>query len=562
MLRAHQVAALLREIADALALDQEPHRSRAYARAARSLDGVADLDRLVAERRLTELPGVGRSLEGVIAELWSRGTIALLERLRERWPKVLAELARLPRIGPERARTIYDALRPESLAQVEELCAAGRIRLLPGFGPSTEARLADAIRRRDEVRTELTLEDATELTAALARSVRAIAAVQDVVAAGPPRRWMETADHVALAVASDAPAAVLDELRRHAAVATLAYDGGGGARGRLTSGVGLEVHVAPRARFGLALLRATGSAEHVAALDRHAAARGIALDEMVAPDEAALYAALGLPLLPPEVRDGSDEIAAALAGDDFADLVRLEDLRGAVHCHTTYSDGSGTIAEMADAAAAHGLEYLTITDHSQGAGYAGGLTPERLREQWDEIARVQATTPVRLLRGTESDILPDGGLDYPDPILAELDVVIASIHKRHKLDEDGMTRRVVAALRQPVFKIWGHALGRIILHRDPIAVRFDEVLDALAASRVAVEINGDPRRLDLEPALARRARERGVPFVLSSDAHAPAQLGHLDFAVGMARRARIRRREVLNALSADDFARAVRPGAA
>lgn len=579
-LRAHEVAALLREIADALALENEPHRSRAYARAARSLDGVADLDRLIAERRLTELPGVGRSLESLIGELSERGTASLLERLRERWPKVLAELARLPRMGPERARRLYEALRPATLAEMEELCATGRVRLVPGFGPSSEAKLCDAIRRRDERRTVLTLEDARDLTERIARAVRGRAAVQEVVAAGPVRRWMETADEIALAVASDAPDAVLAELRRHAAVATLeprsdagAAHGGvstsmnGGAStngvasayGRLTNGVGVAVHVAPRERLGLALLHATGSSEHVAQLARHAASNGRALDAIAAPDGVALYAALGLPFLPPEVRDGSGEIAAALAGDDFSDLVRLEDVRGAVHCHTTYSDGSGTIADMAAAAEARGLEYLTITDHSPSASYAGGLTPERLHEQWQEIARVQATTPVRLLRGTESDILPDGALDYPDAILADLDVVIASIHKRHKLDEDGMTRRVVAALRQPVFKIWGHALGRIILHRDPIALRFDEVLDALEASPVAVEINGDPRRLDLEPTLARRARERGVRFVLSSDAHAPAQLDHLECAVGMARRARIRRDEVLNALPADDFARAVRP---
>jgi DNA polymerase (family 10) len=558
------VAAELREIAAYLRLDGDRFRSLAYEKAARSVEGVHDLDRLIADRRLTELPAVGRSLAGVIEDLALRRSVGVLDRLRARWPRALAELATLPRMDAARARALYDALAPGSLDEVAALCEAGRVRSVPGFGKVSEARLLNAIRSRHERGSVLLLDDARQLGASLARFVRGLPSVAAAEPAGPPRRWMEVADHVALAVASTAPGVVADRLRAHAMIASV-EERGGDAGGfslvvRLVNGVRCEVYFAAPARFGVALVRATGSAAHVAALERHALDRGTTLDRVAAPDEAALYAALGLPLLPPEVRDGSDEIAAALHGDDFSDLVAREDVQGAVHCHTTYSDGKSTIAAMAAAAAALGLSYLTITDHSQSAGYAGGLDPTRLREQWDEIARVQPTTPVRLLRGTESDILVDGALDYPMPLLGDLDVVIASIHKRHKLDEDGMTRRLVAAIRQPVFKVWGHALGRILLHREPIACRFDEVLDALAESAVAVEINGDPRRLDLEPSLARRARDRGVPFVLSSDAHSTAQLGHIENAVGLARRARIRRSEVLNALSPEEFARAVRPG--
>lgn len=556
---AADIAALLREIARDLSLDGERYRARAYERAARSLDGVRDLDGLIAARRLTELPGIGRSIASLIEELSQQGTARLLETLRERWPKVLAELAALPGVGVARARKIHDAFAPASVEQVAELCVAGRLRALPGFGPSTERRVLDAVRGRHERRVELVLQDAAAATAQLARIVRRLAGTVDVQAAGPARRRLETTDTLALAVSSRRPGEVVDALRAQAAVASLDEVAGGIARGRLVTGVALELHVERPERWGVALVRATGSAQHVAALERHARERGATLDRMPAADERALYAALGLPLLPPEVRDGTDEITAALAGDDFTDLVTLGDVRGAVHCHTTWSDGTASIAEMAQAAAQRGLDYLTVTDHSPSAAYAGGLPPERLRAQWDEIARVQRDTPVRLLRGAESDILVDGALDHSLAQLAELDVVIASIHRRHHLDEDGMTRRLVTALRQPVFKVWGHALGRILLHREPIACRFDEVLEALVSAPVAIEINGDPRRLDLAPPLARRARERGARFVLSSDAHAPDQLDHLELAVAMARRARIRRHEVLNTLPADAFARAVRP---
>jgi DNA polymerase (family 10) len=230
-----------------------------------------------------------------------------------------------------------------------------------------------------------------------------------------------------------------------------------------------------------------------------------------------------------------------------------------VHCHTVYSDGKNTIEQMARAAEAMGMKYLTITDHSPEAHYAGGVTEDRLKLQWEEIARVQETVQVRLLRGTESDILADGSLDYPDRILEQMDVVIASIHNRHKMDAEQMTRRLLRALRNPFFKIWGHPLGRYVGSRPPIECRMEDVLDAAAASRVAVEINGSPHRLDLEPRWQREARRRGIPFVISTDAHSVGQMHYLRFGVAMARRGWVRRGEVLNALGPEEFRAAVRP---
>jgi DNA polymerase (family 10) len=332
----------------------------------------------------------------------------------------------------------------------------------------------------------------------------------------------------------------------------------------------VTLHTTPERAFVAAVHHHTGSPAHVARLQEIARQRGLVLDarglrratggrHLPVGDEPALYGALGLPYVPPELREDAGEIEAALSGTLPADLVTTGDIRGLVHCHTTYSDGGDTIEAMATAADALGMEYLTITDHSPEAHYAGGVTVDRLKAQWDEIARVQERVRVRLLRGTECDILRDGALDYPDAILEALDVVIASVHARHRMDRAQMTQRLLRAMTHPAFKIWGHARGRLIPTRPPFDCDMDAVLDGLARSRGAVEVNGDPRRLDMEPRWLRAARERGIPFVVSTDAHSTAALGNLRYGVTTARRGWIRRGEVLNTLALDAFVNAVHP---
>ena len=432
----------------------------------------------------------------------------------------------------------------EATPDVPRLIAEGTLTDLPGVGDKlakTIAELAatgttaslEQLRLRHLVGKEMRLHIARDLAESLAAHLRGSPAAREVVVCGQVRRWIEVVDRFVLAVSTTDPDAVRDRLRGH------------------PLGAHCDLLTAPPERFGAALIVATGPDAHVAALH----ARGLDLATVAGADEAAVYRTVGLPAIPPEVRDGTDE----LSGDDFSDLIRVEDIRGAVHCHTVYSDGKHTIEEMAGAAEARRLAFLTITDHSVSAGYAGGLAADELRAQWEEIEAVQRRVGIKLLRGTESDIRKDGELDYPDEVLAELDIVIASIHQRYKLDPEAMTRRVVTAMRHPVFKVWGHALGRMILSRQPIDVDFDAILDAVAESPAAIEINGDPHRLDLDPVRARRAHRRGIKFVLSTDAHSMKQLDYLENAVGMARRARIRRGDVLNALSPDEFAAAVKP---
>jgi len=553
------IATCLRELGLYRRLDGEAHRARAYDRAADTVEAVHDLDRRIVAETLTELPNIGASIAKLIGELARTGTAPALADARARWPVTMVELAQLDGVGVIKARTLVEALEPDGLDELAAMAEAGRIRELPGFGASSEAKILAALRDRHRRGERRLLADARRLGAAIATHLAGDPEVIAATPAGPARRWTEIVDRIVLVAATHRADAAVERLRRYPLIAGVTEDGPGRWVGRLTDGGACELHVTAPDRAGAALVIATGSPAHVEGLRARAADRGVDLAAIAAPDEAGVYAALGLPYLPPEIRDGDDELAAAAAGETFADLVTLADLTGAFHCHTQYSDGKHTIEEMAGAARERGLGLLTITDHSVSAGYARGLDEARLREQWTEIAEVQSRTPVRLLRGVESDILADGSLDYPTAVLGELDVVIASVHQRHKLDRDAMTRRLVTAMRQPIFKIWGHALGRLVLRRDPIDVRFDDILDAIAASPAAIEINGDPHRLDLDPIRARQARARGIRFVLSSDAHATGQLDYLENAVAMARRARLRKVDVLNTRPVDELAELVHP---
>jgi DNA polymerase (family 10) len=344
---------------------------------------------------------------------------------------------------------------------------------------------------------------------------------------------------------------------------------------RLAEGARVSLVAARPSEFALALLTETGSKAHVNKLHQIASGDGAngsrskgkrsktrertAMQSAEPESEDDIYDQLGMQYIPPELREDEGEIEAALAGKLSEDLVTLEDIRGMVHCHTTYSDGKHSIEEMARAAEAMGMKYVTITDHSPTAFYAGGVTLDRLKRQWDEIDEVQQKVKVKILRGTESDIVADGHLDYPDRILEQFDVIVASIHSRYKMDSVKMTKRIVTAMRQPVFKIWGHALGRLIQRRPPFDCDVEQILDVIAESRAAIEVNGDPWRLDMEPRWIREARKRKIKFVISVDAHSTGAMNNLKYGVAMARRGWLRKSEVLNTLGVKAFQKAVKP---
>jgi DNA polymerase (family X) len=549
---------------------------RAYERAARTIDGLPDdLEKLVREKRLTEIDGIGEAIGLKIEEFLSTGKIEVLEKLRAQFPQGVMDLWRLPGLGPKKLKALLD-LGIQDRAMLRAACLDGRVRGLPGFGEKTEKRLLELLDAKVPTPREQTLlVEALREAAALLDHLRQSKAVLRAEAAGSLRRRKETVSDLDVVVASAEPAAVMAHFAGYSGAERVESAGSTKSSLRLSSGLQLDLRVLPEADFATALHHFTGSKAHHERLRGLARDKGFTLSEwglfrlegaqagskVPIASEAEIYAALGLPFIPPELREDHGEIEAALAGDRFEDLIAEGDLRGGCHAHTVASDGRASLQEMAWAAEALGLRYLTITDHSPSSVIAHGLSVDRLKAQGEEIARVQEGVSVKLLRGSEVDILREGALDHPDAVLEQLDVIIASVHQRHQLDEDAATKRFVAAMRHPLFKVWGHPLGRRLLEREPVACRVEEVLDAAAESRVAIEINGDPHRLDLAPRWIREARKRKLRFVISSDAHSvEALINAARFGVPIARRGGVRRHEVLNALGTEEFVKAVKPG--
>lgn len=552
-----QVARDLAEIASLLEFSGESKfKVNAYRRGADIVEALgAELGSLVEQDRLREIEGIGSALSRQIEELWNAGTSELLERLRGEQPEGAAELMQVPGLTVRRIRAL-GALGVRSVTELIAAANEGRIRALPGFGEKTEARLRAAAERwltRAEAPLEpMLLATALELSRVIQK--RLLEVVSSATPVGALRRGEETLRELEFVVVGDAERALehVSGLRRVLRIDRAELTA------ILTEHVTLRLHRGDPVRLGTVLVQTTGDGAHLEAVERRAAGRGISLATAEFADESALYSALGSAFVPPELRRGAEELEEASHGG-FGDLLEASDIQGVVHCHTTYSDGKNSVLEMARAAHALGMKYITITDHSPSAHYARGVAIDRLRAQWDEIAEAEAQVPIRILRGTESDITSDGGLDYPDAILAQFDIVIASIHARHRMDRAAMTARLVRAMALPLFKVWGHALGRILNHRPEIDCDVPAVLDALAGSRGAIEINADPHRLDLPPAWIPAARERGLPFLVSVDAHSTRGLGVLQYGVTMARRGGLRRAEVLNTQSAAEFSARVRP---
>jgi DNA polymerase (family 10) len=556
---AQRVTRELQALAALLSFGRQPKfKVQAYERAALVVETVgSELAALVEQNRLRELQGIGETLDRQIQELWNTGSSEFLQKLRSESPPGAEQLIRVPSLTPKRIRALHDKLGITSVDDLRAACLEQRVQRVPGFGAKTEARLLQACDRWlsrvcDAAPQPLLLSRGLEVTERLRA---ALAGIGRAEVAGALRRGEETVSELDLVVLGERERALSALARlRH----VLRVDRESGVA-YLTDRIVVRVHAADQATWGNVLVRATGDAAHVQALEAVAHARGLSLDHVRFASESALYEALGLACVPAELRYGDIALAQAERGP-FTELVTASQLRGLVHCHTTYSDGKDSVLQMARAAHALGMDYITITDHSPSAHYAAGVSLDRLKAQWDEIAAAQEQVPIRILRGTESDILSDGRLDYPDSVLEQFDLIIASIHARHRMSRDEMTRRIARAMALPFFKIWGHGLGRILNHRPPIDCDVLSILDALATGGGAVELNSDPHRLDLPPAWIPAARERGIPFVISVDAHSTAGLGISHLGVTMARRGALAANEVLNTLGAADFVARVCPG--
>jgi DNA polymerase (family X) len=570
------IAAMLQEIGTLLELRGGDYfKARAYKRGARAIAEIdRDLGALIKQDRLTSVPGVGGALAAQIKEIYTTGKSALLEKLRSELPRGVVELSNVPGLNLKKIQLLQNELGISSIDDLKRAAIEGRVRQLKGFGIKTEQKLLEAIDTNEDRIDELHIHHALRLGERIVEYLRLAPSLIEINFAGALRRWRETVPEIEIVAATGRPSALIDHFVRFPLVLRVEEKSSQACAVILAESARASLLAVSKKNYPIALLRETGAIAHLKKLEQIAATKRLRFtDRGVAKlnakrrestkinfeSEKAIYARLGMQYVPPELREDEGEIEAALAGRLPEDLIDVGDIQGMTHCHTTYSDGKHSIEEMARAAEAMGMKYITISDHSPTASYAGGLTIDRLKRQWDEIAEVQERVRIKILKATESDIVASGSLDYPSRILDQFDVIIASIHSRYKMNEDQMTQRIVKAMRQPWFKIWGHALGRLIQRRPPFACRVEEILDAIAESRAAIEVNGDPYRLDMEPRWLREARKRKIKFVISTDAHSIGALQNLKYGVGIARRGWIRQQEVLNTLPLSRFQKAVKP---
>ena len=553
------IAAALQEIAVLMELKGGIYRfkAKAYNAGARSIQAVANLDKLVAEDSLTSLPRIGAALASQIKELYLTGESSVLQGLKQEFPAGIAELSKIGLSIPK-IKQLQDQLGITSVAELKAAAEAGRVRNLKGFGAKTEQRLLETIAgQKAKPKQRLHLHHALSTGERIVEYLKTLDGVVDVSFAGSLRRWKETVGTIEIVVSARKPDAVLKRFASFPMILSSQSDGNE-FKAELADGASFSLTVVTPQEFAATLFLKTGSHDHLAKLGKVTDVSKVSSGS--APKfEEEIYRRLRLQYIPPELREDEGEVEAAGERKLPDDLLEVTDIKGMVHCHTTYSDGKHSLEAMVLAAESMGMKYITITDHSPTASYAGGVTIDRLKRQWDEIAEVQERVKIKILRGTESDIVASGKLDYPDRILEQFDVIVASIHSRYKMDKQRMTERIVTAMREPVFKIWGHALGRLLQRRPAFECDVERVLDVIAESRAAIEINGDPYRLDLEPRWVREARKRKIKFVISVDAHSTGALNNVKFGVAMARRGWVTRSEVLNALPVNGFAKAVRP---
>jgi len=559
-----QVAEIFEQIADLSEIKGELiYRVLAYRKAAESIAGLGrDINEMWQAGQLEEIQGVGKAIAEKIDELLSTGHMAFFDRLTAEVPLSLVEVLHIPEVGPKKTRAMWQELGLTSVDQVKAAAEEGRLRALPGFGAKTEAKILagiEVLARRDRARVHMGR--ALPVADDMVRALRNLPQVQRVDFAGSLRRFCPTIGDLDILAATDDPAGVMAAFQSLPQVESVLLSGETKTRVRLLNGLEADLRCLERARWGTAWQYFTGSQAHNVKLRELAHKHGLSLSEYGlahgdgsvtrCAEEEEVYGALGLPYIEPELREDRGEIEAALAGE-LPHLVSIRDIRGEVHCHSTWSDGKGSIEGVAIAAEARGYQYLVISDHSQGLGMTGGLTPERLRLQRAEIDSVKARLrQLRLLQGTEVEIKTDGSLDFPDEVLAQLDFVVASIHSGLRQDRDTITARMLRAMRNPHVDAVGHPSGRLLGVREESAVDLDQVLRIAAETGTMLEINAAPERRDLDDAHVRRAIELGVALVINTDAHSVYDFDNLLFGVATARRGWAGPQHILNTFTLD-----------
>ena len=563
-----QVADVFENIAGLLEIGGEPlFTVRAYQRAARTIQLLpAQLERMVDEDQdLREIPGIGKALAEKIKELVNTGDLAYYRKLEAEFPDGILDVMRIPGVGPKITRRLWKELGATTVAELEQAASDGRLEELPRLGKKT----AENILR--QIQFARTKDQRTPISRALPAAERIMAALREqcpgvtqLVPAGSLRRFEETVGDIDLVCTASPAKDVLDALVALRSVTETLGHGGTKASVVIEDGIQVDLRVVEDSHFGSLLQYFTGSKQHNIQLRDYANRMGLSLNEYAITDlstdeaeefsdEEAFYARLGLQYIPPEIRTGMDEISAAADGR-IPPLIRAEDVKGDLHAHTDWSDGRDSMDAMLVAAMDRGLEYVAITDHSVGRGIANGLTPERLRDHTAALREAEARVGhIRVLSGTEMDIRADGSLDYSDELLAELDWVVASVHSSLTQEPALMTKRIIGAMRNPHVDSIGHLSGRLIGERQPAEADYDVLLGVAAETGTALEINGSLERLDLKDTHVYRARELGVPLVITSDSHTAEAFDNLRHGVSVAKRGWCEARHVLNTWRASEL---------
>jgi DNA polymerase (family 10) len=585
------VAATFDEVADLLEFQNaNPFRVRAYRNAARRINDLTEpLSAVAADpnRDLTDIEGVGKDLAQKIGELLETGSLAMLEQLRSEIPGGVLAMVRIPGMGPKKAAALFKELGITSLDSLKAACEAGQVESLKGFGKKTQDKILAGIDLAARAHERMYWAHADEIVQELLAHMRQLKGIRQMEVAGSYRRGRETIGDVDLLVDADDANAVMEQLGRFEEMATVIGRGDTKMSIRLGRGLQIDLRVVPAKSFGAALQYFTGSKDHNIVLRGMAKDRGLLVNEygvfraaekpagknsksakkrdgaeqesdgaefkdpnspryLAGRTEEEVYATLDLPWFPPEIREARQEFEWAEAGK-LPKLIELTDLVGDLHMHTTASDGKASLREMAVAAIERGLKYIAITDHSPRVSMANGLNPTRLREQWDEIERLNRELDnLTILKGIECDILEKGGMDLPDDVLAEADWVIASVHYGQQQSREQITDRILGALENPHVSIVAHPTGRLIGRREPYAVDLDAVFKSAAKHGKMLEINANPARLDLDDVACAAAKRHGIPIVISSDAHSTGGLDVLRYGVLQARRGGLTEADVAN----------------
>lgn len=553
------IAAVFEEIADRLEIQgANPFRIRAYRNAARTLGELPQEARTLLENGddLTRLPGIGDDLATKIHEIVTTSQCSLLERLRRELPPAVTELLQIPGLGPKRVKALYHDLDVQTVEQLYRAARDGRIRALPGFGEKTELNILQAVEAHASQTRRFKLAVAAQYAEALTATLRALPGVEQVTVAGSFRRMRETVGDLDILVTAAADSPVMQRFTAYDEVTEVLSAGTTRASVVLKNGLQVDLRVVEAASYGAALCYFTGSKAHNITIRRIAQQHGLKINEygvfrgterIAGKDEASVYRSVGLPFIPPELRENRGEIEAAHSGR-LPNLVVFADLRGDLHAHTRATDGHDSLREMALAARALGLEYLAITEHSRHLTVAHGLDPLRLIQQCEEIDRLNTELDgLTLLKGIEVDILEDGSLDLPDEVLGRLDLVVGAVHSQFHLSRAKQTARILRAMDHPHFTMLAHPSGRLIDRREPYDVDMLRIIRHAKDRGCFLELNAHPDRMDLLDSHCQIAREEGVLISINSDAHSTFDFAHLKYGIGQARRGWLEKNDVLNA---------------